>query len=122
MRFKHLLKDTCTLTFGETVIGRDEYNAPIFAPDRQEEIQCRFDQFQEVVSRGEFGAATVTKTRLFLLPGQKVSPTMVVSDIKDANDNVLTVDSFNVADLGPKYGKRNLHHYEVTLRKSENGE
>lgn len=118
-RFINLLTNTCTLTFPGVEVGRDKYNKPIFEDVPETDVQCRFDQKEEVVSRNEFGTQTVTKLTLFLLPTQHVDTKMIISNIRDKQGNLITDDTFAVANLGPQYNKVRLHHYEVTLRQSD---
>lgn len=117
MRIKSKLIHRCTLVHKGQKIGADSYGRDIFGDVTESKVYCRLDSVTSSLSQGETGTDFITSHIMFFAPDQQVSMGMVVKDIQDKYGNIVFVGEFVAEKIKPFYGRRNLHHFEVSLKK-----
>lgn len=117
MNFKKLLIHRCTLlTEGEST-AEDDYGRPIPSTIESINVPCRVDQIRERVASDDTGNDFILSNVLFLDETQTVSLTTRIFHIEDLQGNPVLTGSFAVKNINPVYGRRKLHHTEVTLQR-----
>lgn len=117
MNFKKLLIHRCTLlTEGEST-AEDDYGRPIPSTIESINTPCRVDQIRERVASDDTGNDFILSNVLFLDETQTVSLTTRIFHIEDLQGNPVLTGSFVVKNINPVYGRRKLHHTEVTLQR-----
>lgn len=95
--------------------GEDDYGRPIPGDIESINIPCRVDQIRERVASDDTGNDYILSNVLFLGANEPVTTEAKIFNIKDLQGNPVLTGSFSVKNLNPVYGRRSLHHKEVTL-------
>lgn len=116
MSLKRLLIHRCTLTSPAQQVGEDDYGRPIYDSTPIENVPCRADQIRVQRQRGDTGTDYVWENLLFFHRDTPITDDSTISNIQDLEGNPVLQGSFFVQEIAPKYRRRTLSHYEVTLR------
>lgn len=117
MNFNSLLIHRCSFLIQGEQMGEDDYGRPISGTIESINIRCRLDQMRERVVADDTGNDYILTNVLFLGSEQSIDLDTKIFNIKDLNGNVVLAGTFIPKDIKPVYGRRNLHHYEVSLLK-----
>ncbi|USK72677.1 hypothetical protein [Peribacillus asahii] len=117
MRMKSKLIHRCTLVHKGQKVGADSYGRDIFGDVPEPNVYCRLDSVTDSRSQGDTGTDFLTSHMMFFAPDQELSMDMVVKDIEDKYGNVVLSGEFIADKIKPVYGRRKLHHFEVSLKK-----
>lgn len=117
MSFKSLLVHRCTLLIQVEGAQEDDYGRPIPGTIEHMNIPCRVDQVRERVASDDTGNDFILSNILFLGPGHEVTLDTKIVNIEDLEGNPVLSGSFSVKNRNPVYGRRRLHHLEITLQK-----
>lgn len=117
MSLRRLLIHSCTVTTLGQKVGETIYGKPIYEDVVKENVPCRVDQIKQGVTSDPYGTDFITQNLLVLGPGQTFSETSRFSDIRDKKGNPVLEGSFGIESSKPAYGRRSLHHHEITLKK-----
>lgn len=117
MSFKSLLVHRCTLLIQEEGALEDDYGRPISGTIEHMNIPCRVDQARERVAYDDTGSDFILSNILFLGPAHAVDLNTKIVNIVDLDGEPVLIGSFSVKNRNPVYGRRRLHHHEITLQK-----
>ena len=117
MSLRRLLIHRCTVITPGKKIGETEYGKPIYGDERTPDVPCRADQIKQAVTSDAYGTDYVTKNVLFVEPNQSFVESTRFSDIRDQQGNPVLKGEFGIESSKPVYGRRSLHHHEITLKK-----
>lgn len=117
MRLRRLLIHLCTTVTPGQKTGETEYGKPIYGEVRKENVPCRSDLIRQFKSSDMYGTDVVTTNMLFLKPDETFTDQTRFSNIRDKAENVLLEGTYSVEDSKPAYGRKLLHHHEVSLKK-----
>ncbi|MFI8709945.1 putative minor capsid protein [Bacillus sp. NPDC077411] len=115
--FKRLLIHRCTFIKQNAVIGQDEYGRDIYGEEEIKDIPCRFDEMKKKIQKNDNAIDVIIQPILYIAAPQEISETIKIKDIRDVNDTSILSGVYEVKELGPKYTRKRLHHYEVELQK-----
>ncbi|MEH7114503.1 hypothetical protein V7124_19380 [Neobacillus niacini] len=119
MRIKNLLIHRATLLIPGQQIGTDPYGRPTYGPPSTKSIECRMDRQQVRVSVDEEGRDVITSFVLFIGPDEKIDQNMRIYNVIDEKGNTVVFGTFDIEEIFPAYGRRNLHHYEVNVSRGD---
>jgi hypothetical protein len=119
MSFSSLLIHECDLIQKNVVVGQDEYGRDIYGESVIPGIRCRADQLRTSSSRDEYGVDFIVENVVFFGPDVQIIEDMTVNNIKDLRGNLVLDGSFIIKDIFTVYGRVFLHHYEVTLQRTD---
>jgi len=117
MNFKKLLIHRCSLLTEGEATGEDDYGRPIPSTIESINVPCRVDQIRERTAYDSTGNDYIVTNVLFLDANETVASTTKIFHIEDLEGNPVLSGSFSVKDINPVYGRRKLHHNEITLQK-----
>lgn len=113
---KHLIH-RCSISVPGDSGETDPYGRPIDESTILANVHCRSDQIRSRESRDESGVDTILTNALFFGPGTVLTQEMKVMDIQDKEGSIILPGTFAITGVFAVYGRRSLHHFEVTLRK-----
>jgi len=117
--FERLLVHRCTLEITGEVIGRDEYGRDIIGTELIENVPCRADQIRERSSTDEYGTDYILDYMMFFSKDTKITMDAIIRDIVDLEGNPVLPGTFTPKSMMPFYRRTKLHHYEVTLQRTD---
>lgn len=117
MSLRRLLIHRCTTVTPGQKIGETEYGKPIYGNVTKENVPCRSDLVRQFKSSDMYGTDVMTTNMLFLKPDEIFSEETRFSNIRDKQGNILLEGTYSVEDSNPAFGRRLLHHHEVSLKK-----
>ncbi|TWT04607.1 hypothetical protein [Planomicrobium sp. CPCC 101079] len=117
MSLRRLLIHSCTTVTPGQHIGETEYGKPIYKDVVKKNVPCRADLIQQTVTSDTYSTDSITKNMLFLGPDSLFDENTRFKEIRDKQGNVILEGSFVMEDSKPAYGKRRIHHHEITLKK-----
>ncbi|MGI2329655.1 hypothetical protein [Planococcus sp. YIM B11945] len=117
MSLRRLLIHLCTIVTPGQKVGENAYGKPIYKDVITNDVPCRVDQIKQAVTSDPYGTDFITKNLLVLGPEQTFLETSRFSDIRDKKGNPVLEGSFGIESSKPAYGRRSLHHHEITLKK-----
>lgn len=118
MSLRRLLIHLCTTVTPGQKTGESEYGKPIYGTIRKENVPCRSDLIRQFKSSDMYGTDIMSTNMLFLKPDESFTEGTVFSDIRDKDGNILLEGTYTVDDIKPAYGRKRVHHYEVSLKKA----
>lgn len=117
MSLRRLLIHLCTTVTPGQKIGETEYGKPIYGDVKKENVPCRSDLIRQFKTSDMYGTDLVTTNMLFLKPDESFTEKTRFSNIRDKKGNELLAGTYSMADSKPAYGRKLLHHHEVSLKK-----
>lgn len=117
MSLRRLLIHTCTTATPGQKIGENTYGKPIYGEVKKEGVRCRSDLIKAVRSSDTYATDIITTKMLFLAPDETFTDETRFSDIRDKDGVLMLSGTYAVEESKPAYGRRQLHHHEVTLKK-----
>ena len=117
MSLRRLLSHLCTTVTPGQKIGETEYGKPIYGDVKKENVPCRSDLIRQFKTSDMYGTDVMTTNMLFLKPNEKFTEQTQFSNIRDKQGNELLAGTYSLADSKPAYGRKLLHHHEVSLKK-----
>ena len=117
MSLRRLLIHRCTVINSGVKTGETEYGKPIYGEEVMQDVPCRADQIKQAVTTDTYGTDYTSKNLLFVAPDQAFSETSKFSNIRDQTGNPVLEGEFGIESSKPAYGRRSLHHHEITLKK-----
>lgn len=117
MSLRRLLIHTCTTTTPGQKTGETEYGKPIYGTVTKENVPCRSDLIRQFKSSDMYGTDVISKNMLFLKPDEDFTEQTKFSNIRDKEGKLLLEGSYTMDDSKPAYGRKRLHHHEVSLKK-----
>lgn len=117
MSLRRLLIHLCTTVTPGQKTGETDYGKPIYGNVTKENVPCRYDLVRQFKSSDMYGTDVMTTNMLFLKPDETFSEETRFSNIRDSQGNVLLEGTYAVADSKPAFGRKLLHHHEVSLKK-----
>lgn len=117
MNLRRLLIHQCTTVTPGQKTGETEYGKPIYGDITKVNVRCRSDLIRQFKSSDAYGTDVITTKMLFLAPDEEFTEETRFSNIRDKDGNVLLEGTYSVEDSKPAYGRKRLHHHEVSLKK-----
>lgn len=117
MNLRRLLIHRCTVITPGLKVGETEYGKPIFKDVKKEDVPCRADSIQRTIATDAYSTDIVTKNVLFLSPDEQFNENTKFENIRDQNGHPVLLGAYRFQESKPAYGKRRLHHHEVSLEK-----
>ena len=117
MSLRRLLVHLCTTVTPGQKIDETEYGKPIYGEVTKVDVPCRSDLVRQFKSSDMYGTDVMTTNMLFLKPDETFTEQTKFSNIRDKQGNVLLEGTYSVEDSKPAYGRKLLHHHEVSLKK-----
>lgn len=117
MSLRRLLIHFCTTVTPGPIEGETEYGKPVYKDVVKKNVPCRADLIQQTVTSDSYGTDSITKNMLFLGPDTPFNEKTRFKDVRDKQGNIILGGSYVMEDSKPAYGKRRIHHHEITLKK-----
>lgn len=117
MSLRRLLIHRCTAVTPGQKTGETEYGKPIYGNITKKNVPCRSDLIRQYKSSDMYGTDVITTKMLFLAPDEPFTDQTRFSNIRDKDGNILLEGTYTVEDSKPAYGRKRLHHHEVSLKK-----
>lgn len=116
MRLRPKLNHSCTIQHKGTIVtGEDDYGRPTYGnPDPIENVPCRFEK-RMVKSYDENGENSNEEISVMLLPSSGIKDNSVVSNVKDAEGNIIWADPLSVDFISLGMGRRKVEFIIATL-------
>lgn len=117
MRLKSRLNHTCTVQLkGTEQTGEDDYGRPIYGnPDPIENVPCRFEK-GVTTTVDENGTNYNDTIRMMFMPDSGIESTTIVTNVKDAEGNLLYDDQLEVEFVSLAMGRRTVAHIEADMK------
>ncbi len=116
MRLRPKLNHSCTVQQRGTIkTGEDDYGRPIYGnPAPVENVPCRFEK-RTVTSYDENGVNQNDEITMMFLPTSGVVENTLVTNVKDAEGNVIYPGQLEVEFLSLGMGRRTVEFIQTTM-------
>lgn len=117
MSFRSLLIHHCDLIQRNVVTGTDDYGRDIYGESIIPGVSCRADKMRASTSRDEYGVDFIIDNVVFFAADIPIQEDMTINNIRDMEGKSVLTGSFGIKEINTIYGRKFLHHYEVTLQR-----